>query len=602
MRLRLLLISIVFAAGCSTTPAPNHGGGGGSSGGGGAGGGGGGAGGGSGNPACPTHCSADLHDVLDCNNNVLTSCAADQACSPDGSCVAPCDGASANKSSIGCDYYSVPPASFCSSDGCPAGSQHGECFAAYVANTWDTPVTLSVDYAGQTLNVADFARIPSGQGNAITYSPLPNGQLPPGQLAILFLADDSAINTAMYTTPCPSGITAAFTASAATSPNTAMIHAFHITSSAPVVAYDTYPYGGALSYITSATLLIPTTAWDTNYVAVDAFPGGAPAADAIQSFTSPFIQVTAAQDGTNVTIDPTVAIVGGNGVDPSAQGQPHVYQLNAGDVLQLLQPMELNGSPILADKPVGVWGGHACMDIDIGEASCDSAHQQIPPVRALGHEYVAVRPRDRQAGLDEAPPWRILGAVDGTQLTYQPATPTGAPTTLMKGQLATFYSSDPFVVSSQDVSHPFYVAGHMGSEDFNNVDHGTGDPEFVNTVPPEQYLTSYVFMTDPTIANTHLVLVRALPADGQFHDVTLDCLGVVQGWASVGTSGQYQFARIDLVTDGASNGTCSNGRHEIHSDTPFGITVWGWDTFVSYAYPGGMSVLPINDVVVPPIS
>jgi len=558
-------------------------------------------GGDGGNGDCPMHCSADLHNLLDCNDVVLKSCPSDQACSPTGSCVAPCDGANANKSSIGCDYFSVPPASFCGFDGCPANSFHGECFAAYIANTWATPVTLSVDYQGQSLNVADFARIPSGQGKAITYAPLPNGQLPPGQLAILFLADDSALNKAMYTTPCPAGITAGYTAKAATSPDTAMIHAFHITSSAPVVAYDTYPYGGALSYITSATLLIPTTAWDTNYLAVDAYPGTNPVATAIQSVTSPFIQVTAAQDGTNVTINPTVAIVGGTGVAATGKGQPHTYQLNAGEVLQLLQPEELNGSPILADKPIGLWGGHACMDIDLQDASCDSAHQEIPPVHALGSEYVAARPRDRVSGLVEAPPWRILGAVNGTLLSYEPSAPQGAPTTLKQGELATFYSAQPFVVKAQDRDHPFYMSSHMGSMEFGGVDHKTGDPEFVNTVPAEQYLTSYIFMTDPTIANTHLVLVRVLPKDGKFRDVTLDCLGVVHGWMPVGTSGKYEVARVDLLTNSAPNGACNNGRHEIASETTFGLTVWGWDDFVSYAYPGGMSVLPINSVVVPPI-
>jgi hypothetical protein len=30
------------------------------------------------------------------------------------------------------------------------------------------------------------------------------------------------------------------------------------------------------------------------------------------------------------------------------------------------------------------------------------------------------------------------------------------------------------------------------------------------------------------------------------------------------------------------------------------LTVWGWDMAVSYAFPAGMSVVPINDVTVPP--
>ena len=57
-----------------------------------------------------------------------------------------------------------------------------------------------------------------------------------------------------------------------------------------------------------------------------------------------------------------------------------------------------------------------------------------------------------------------------------------------------------------------------------------------------------------------------------------------------------------------------NGRREITSSLPFGLTVWGWGSaetggqlsgfysqYVSYAYPGGASVAPINEVVIPPI-
>jgi hypothetical protein len=36
------------------------------------------------------------------------------------------------------------------------------------------------------------------------------------------------------------------------------------------------------------------------------------------------------------------------------------------------------------------------------------------------------------------------------------------------------------------------------------------------------------------------------------------------------------------------------------SAAPFGLTVWGFDAEVSYAYPAGASVQPINAVVVSP--
>ena len=136
-----------------------------------------------------------------------------------------------------------------------------------------------------------------------------------------------------------------------------------------------------------------------------------------------------------------------------------------------------------------------------------------------------------------------------------------------------------------------------------------GDPEFVNVIPPAQYLASYIFFTDPTYPETHLVFVRQKGADSAFHDVTLDCKGVLTGWAPIGTGGQYEYTRTDLVTGNfAKVGTCDNGRHEAKSDVPFGLTVWGWGTnqsstfsqAVSYAYPAGASVQPINTVVIPP--
>ena len=180
-------------------------------------------------------------------------------------------------------------------------------------------------------------------------------------------------------------------------------------------------------------------------------------------------------------------------------GTPVVYTLNKGEAIQFSQDAELNGSPIQADQPVGVWGGSGCMNIDVGDSACDAAHQQLPAVRQLGSEYAAVRYGNRIDGTDEAPPWRVLGAVAGTNLTYEPAAPAGAPTTLAAGQLAVFYTSDPFVVRSQDAAHPFYVSGHMTGQNFHGGNFGTGDPEFVNTVPTAQYLSQYVFMTDSDV-------------------------------------------------------------------------------------------------------
>ena len=80
--------------------------------------------------------------------------------------------------------------------------------------------------------------------------------------------------------------------------------------------------------------------------------------------------------------------------------------------------------------------------------------------------------------------------------------------------------------------------------------------------------------------------------------------GEYDGWQPV--DADLEFARVDLVTGNfQSVGACATGRREINSDAPFGLQVWGWGTpqtsaftaNVSYGYPGGMNVQPINSVI-----
>jgi hypothetical protein len=537
---------------------------------------------------CGPPCSSDLHSVLDCNGNVVTTCPTDEGCNSSGSCEPACQAAIDNHSAVGCEYYAVNP---------PVYTQ--SCFAAYVANTWGEPVTIGVDQAGTTLDVTKFAYVPSGSGAAITYAPLSTGTLQPGSIAILFLSDAST------TGDCPTGLKVATTGAGFT--GTATGQAFHITTSEPVIAYDIFPYGGGSSAVTSATLLLPVSVWDVNYVGITAYP---------QTITeggdsNPWLSFVAAQDGTQVTIQPTVAIAGGTGVAAGAAGSATVYAMSAGEVLRLSQPADLSGSPIVSNKPIGVWAGNGCANLPAGMVACDGMHQQIPPVKALGHEYAAVRYRNRIAGMEESPPWRIMGVVDGTTITYDPAAPAGAPTTLMKGQVVEFDAAGPFDVQSQDALHPFYFGAHMTGcgviGGYGSPLGCAGDPEFVNVIPQEQYLDDYVFFTDPTYPETDLVFVRAKGGSG-FADVTLDCAGTLSGWAPVDSGDNYEYTRVDLVTGNfAKVGACDNGRHEAKSTAPFTLTVWGWGTnqstlssqAVSYAYPAGAGVKSINTVTVP---
>ncbi len=524
-----------------------------------------------------------------------------------------CAGAAASRSSVGCEYYALNPDASDALPGLPlaTGSRAGGCFAAFLANTGTSPATVHVDYAGQTLDPSKSLYLPQGSGAGLSYVPLTGGTVPPNQVAILFLAhfhfqgDDAGggglllgadsgpggANGPSQEQLCPGGVTVAYGSADAAVHGTGRGHAFHITTSSPVVAYDIYPYGGASSYVTSATLLLPTSVWDTNYVAASGYQGET----ALNADSD--IALVASQDHTTVTIRPAADITAGGGIAAAAQGVPTTYLLDQGEAIQFEQLADLSGSIVASDKPIGAWGGHYCMVIPYTPpnflAACDAAHQQIPPVKALGSEYVAVRYRSRTSA-DESVPWRMVGAVDGTTLAYEPAAPAGAPSSLARGQVVEFESPGPFVVTSQDAQHPFYFAGHMTAGDLAG---GLGDPETVNVVPPAQFLDHYVLFTDPTYSETNLVVVRGATNPS---DVTLDCLtGPLTGWQAIGS--RYQYTRVDVQKGGAPVGACDNGRHEMKSSAPFGVTVWGFDRYVSYAYPAGASVRPVNTVVVPPV-
>jgi hypothetical protein len=506
---------------------------------------------------------------------VIEQCDGGAACDPSTyTCADACTAAESNHRSVGCDYYATDMDSL----------MNGYCYAVFVANTWTSPAHIDVEYKGQQLNVAQFTRIPSGSGPTLTQGTFdPATGLAPGQVAILFLGGSQGAAPLCPVTP------------AAPNPQlsgTGISDSFHIKTDVPVVAYQINPYGGGSVAVTAASLLLPTSVWDQEYVAVNVSAAAA---------GNPSMNIVAKEDGTTVTLTPNAALSGAGGIPSGGAGAPVTINLNKGQHAQITQATELTGSTVQSNKPVGFMAGHTCMNMPVGTSYCDHGEQMVAPVQALGSRYVGVmyRPRVPQ---ETGTYWRVIGAVDGTTLTY--STNVGGPTTINKGQQVLFQTGTPFTVESQDNDHPFMLFTYMTSS--NAVADGYGDPDFVTSVPPEQYLQNYVFFTDPTYPETNLVMVRARSQiDNNFHDVMLDCAGPITGWQPIG-NGEYEYARKDLMTGNfAPVGTCSTGRHEIKSDAPFGLWVWGWGTpntssftaNVSYGYPGGMNVSPINSVI-----
>ncbi len=257
------------------------------------------------------------------------------------------------------------------------------------------------------------------------------------------------------------------------------------------------------------------------------------------------------------------------------------------------------GSIISSNYPIAFNAGNGYLCLGSASSTgggCDSDHEQIAPIQALGSTYAVVPFKPRAGGV-ESVLYRFTGIVAGTQLAYDPQQ-VGLPATLDLGQVADFESTGEFVVTSQDADHPFHVALMMPG---SNGTGGLGDEDYVQMVPPAQFLPSYVFYSDVTYRTTNFTVVRNRTSSG-FYDVTIDCVGTVSGWNSVDDADNYEYAWVDIVKAGVPQyNNCLNGPHTASSPGPFGITVWGEDSYASYGYPAGGSLSSINTVVVPPV-
>jgi hypothetical protein len=543
----------------------------------------GGSGSGSAAPTCPS-CTGDGTEVLECDGTI-TECTSTQSCSQ-GACLDSCSAATDNHESVGCDYYAIDMDGTWGTD--------GGCYTVFVANTSRTAAHVSVEWNGQSIDLSQYAKLPQGVGQSLTYGDYdPTAGLAPNQVAILFLDYYANTNILAPSVKCP------VPAALSTGPQivgTGIGNAFHVTTDAPVVAYQMLPYGGGDAATTGASLLLPTSAWDTSYIAVEAYDTDPNAPQLIIGVT-PSFDVVAAQDDTTVTINPINTIYAGSGVAQGSANVPYTVSLNAGQFLQITEKDQLSGSPVTSDKPIGVFGGNEIVAIDI--CCGDHAEQMLTPSRALGNLYVAAPHGDRRPEADTRV-FRLYGAVDGTALTYDP--PDLGPATLDAGAMAEIRSDSPFTVSSQGSDYPFSAFTYMTGAGSDDSMGGYGDADFVRLVPPAQFLSHYVFFTDVTYPFTTLTVVRQPNANGNFDDVNLDCLGgAVTGWENVGS---YQIAYVKLVDHWNAQGNCNNGVHTMTSPTAFGVWVWGWGSYdtstgwVSYGYPAGEAVTEINDVTI----
>lgn len=342
--------------------------------------------------------------------------------------------------------------------------------------------------------------------------------------------------------------------------------AYRIESDRPVTAHQFNPLGNVLVYSNDASLLLPTSALGDEYRAM-AWPQSA--AGALPGFVA---VVAIAEGPTSITVTPSAATVAGGSIPALAAGQTFTQTLNRFEVLALQTGAlnaDLSGTAITSDERVAVFAGAECAYVPLGVTACDHLEEQMIPVASWGKTYVAGKSKPRGTEPDV---WRVMASVNGTTVTTDPLQP-GTPATLAAGEVIEFETEESFVIVA---GAPVQVGQYLVGQDygFGGPTGFTGDPAFIVAVPVEQFRTEYLFLTPPNYAHDSITIVGPTGVTA-----TLDGAAVA-GFQETSPGSGWSVVTL----------TVSDGVHRLQSSEPVGLTVTGYDQYVSYGYPGGLNL------------
>lgn len=312
-----------------------------------------------------------------------------------------------------------------------------------------------------------------------------------------------------------------------------------------------------IQFTTDAYLALPADILGTDYVVLgygNSSPGGS------------LFTVVATQNSTAVTVTPRVT------TGSRAAGTPYTINMNQGQTYQLVNNSnaDLSGSTITSTKPVAVFGGHRCANVPNGFGYCDHLVEQLPPTSAWGRSFATMPLATRLRG----DTFRFVAATNGTQVSVNGTVAA----ILNRGQVHERIVSGPAHITSNE---PILVAQYSNGSSFDNV---TSDP-FMMLVPPyEQFLADYTVTTPASGFRANFVNVIAPTA--AVGSVRLDGTPIpASSFTNIGATG-FSGARVNLAL----------GSHHLTGTLPFGVFVYGFDSYDSYGYPGGMSLSPVATV------
>lgn len=418
--------------------------------------------------------------------------------------------------------------------------------------------------------------------------------------------------------------------------------AYRISSTAPIIVYQFNPYDNRVQVFSNdASLLIPTTALGTQYTVLSwpqtiAYTPSNPDTNMDIDLRA-FLTIVGTQPNTDVRVRLTADVVpsGDDGVPIPRRHAGETMELTLGqfDVLNLETGYyngrdsfndDFTGTTVEASAPVAVFTGSEASDVpffktlSVRYCCGDHLEQQLVPDHTLGFSFVAPHTPPRTQAVAAAgasvtprqtePEWfRVLAVHDDTFITT--TVPGHEELTLDAGEVVTIESDVSFILRSSAAVALGQFVGSQWTTGMTASDLPGGDPAFILIPPIEQWRRSYVFLTPDKYAFDY---VMVMVARNQASLVTFDDepMATRPGCERQRADGlpendptqpDYYVITCALsqpeIIEGLPrplniiDGIQEDGVHEVRVEGEgvqgIGLVVYGFDSYVSYGYPGG---------------
>ena len=328
----------------------------------------------------------------------------------------------------------------------------------------------------------------------------------------------------------------------------------HVVSDNKIVLYAL----NSRPFTTDGFLVLPTATLGMEYRAIS-YDGGQ-------------VIMTATEDGTEVNVELSEDVYLLNEQKQYYTGDVLSRTLDAGQTFgfdaNAVSGGDLTGSKISSNKPIAFFSGHFCTFIPETVPACDHLYEQLPPTYFFSNEYYAM-PFAKRFNGDLV---RIVGLFDNSKIYIN----GGEYVTLDEGQHMEASITDASSITS---NHPIMVAQYSkGSYIDRPQNQDLGDPFMVLLTPLKQGLSRYQFTT--TDQNIEFNFANVIIPEGGLNSFEIDEEPVdISLLERIGDT-EYFGAQIELT----------EGAHNLSSELPFNLSVYGFGGFDSYGYSGGFKL------------